>query len=594
MTLQQKRQTTTIVALILSVAVVFTIGSIPSVLAQTQPAESLSVTSDKDIYKKGEKIHLEIRKPIVTQQKVITDIKTEYAGIISPCGTAYFDFAFLEGDYSNITTYEQLVAVNDKTLNVLYSQPYSAYMCPLGYVVKIEKVTDDVTKGKSVSSIITSDNGRMEMDVDNGFNLDLTNIYGKTSIRSQIGPNEILEYVDSKPIQAGKYTIIAFTLDGDISKPLVIEVTDIKPVGQTTSLASDELFAASASNNANMGDWLFSLFTLPAALGMITFATKKPKISLKVKSWFAIVILVLGVVPIMGSNDAFAIYNVGSKGIEHRGTDTTFKTTTVEDRFEGVRPSTNGQHNGFSVQNNHFVENFAVGNGFHWAQSTVQIETPNSPTYNTHTCTTQDATYLCQLPNQLNFRGVTNFWTDDTSGSCPTGFEFVSSSGLCVDVDVGTWKGWGIGSDITRVDVNAYQQLQLSGRIYMDQKVRFCTGSFSCGSYTTLFTAPTNTYANSNSYYNSDVVFGATEYGTQTLGGECGGCNGGTGRITFDSGTYLTKVYTVQGPGNPVYRASGDDNWPTEDNDDICWWDSITDGGSTFTTTARQDTACQS
>lgn len=128
----------------------------------------------------------------------------------------------------------------------------------------------------------------------------------------------------------------------------------------------------------------------------------------------------------------------------------------------------------------------------------------------------------------------------------------------------------------------------------MDQKVRFCTGSFSCGSYNNLFTAPTNSYANSNSYYNSDGISGNTEYGTQALVGECAGCNGGTSRITFNSGTYLTKIYTVQGPGNPVYRSSGDDGWPAEDNDDICWWDSITDSGSTFTTTARHGTTCQS
>jgi len=197
------------------------------------------------------------------------------------------------------------------------------------------------------------------------------------------------------------------------------------------------------------------------------------------------------------------------------------------------------------------------------------------------------------MPSQLNFRGVTNFWTDDFFG-CPSGFVFVSAVGMCVDADTGIWKGWGMGSDITRVDVNTYQEIQSSGRIYMDQKVRFCTGSFSCGSYNNLFTAPTNSYANSNSYYNSDSISGNTEYGTQALVGECAGCNGGTSRITFNSGTYLTKVYTVQGPGNPVYRASGDDGWPAEDNDDICWWDSITDSGSTFTTTAKHGTTCQS
>lgn len=337
-----------------------------------------------------------------------------------------------------------------------------------------------------------------------------------------------------------------------------------------------------------------SLFTIPAVLGSVIFAVKKPKNPLKIKSWFMIMILALSAVPLMGFNDAHATYNVGSKGVEHRGTDTTFKTATVEHRIEGAVPSTNGANNGFSVQNNHFVKNFAVGTGFLWAQSVVQIETPSSPTYTTHTCTTGDASYLCKLPNQYNMRGVTNFWTDDTSGTCPSGFVYFSAVGQCVDADApSSFTTVSLSSSITRVDVNTYQELQSSGKIYMDQKVRTCTGSFSCGSYTTLYTGPNNTYANSNSYYGSQSISGTTEYGTQTLGAECGSCNT-SGRVTFNSGTYLTQIYTVQGPGNPVYRASGDDGWPSEDNDDICWWDTITDGGSTFTTTARQDTACQS
>lgn len=435
MNLQLQKRYTTIV-IVLSLAFAFAVGNILPSFAQTQSIDILSTTSDKNLYNQGEKIQLEIRKPSISQQKVITDLKTEYAGIVSPCGIAYFDFAFLEGDHSNITTYEQLVAVKDKTLNVLYSQPYNAYLCPTGYVKTIEHVTDNPSKGKTISTVMTSDNNKIDIDVSDAMRFDITHVYGKESLRKQVGLNEVLEYVDSKPIPLGKYTVIAFTIDGNISTPVLIEVSDTAPVSLNSSQESDSIFTTINTTIYGM-DWLSSLFTTLVVLGSVIFAMKKPKINLKTKAWIIILILGLSIIPISGQSDAFAAaYNVGSKGIEHRGTNTTFKTATVQDEFQGVVPSTNGLNNGFSVQNNHFVQNFAVGNDFLWAQSGVQVETPNNPTYNSHSCTTQAGRYTCQMPNQLNFRGVTNFWTDDFFG-CPSGFVFVSAVGMCVDADQG-------------------------------------------------------------------------------------------------------------------------------------------------------------
>jgi len=370
MNLQLQKRYTTIV-IVLSLAFAFAVGNILPSSAQIQPIDVLSAASDKNLYNQGEKIQLDIRKPFILQQKVITDLKTEYAGIVSPCGVAYFDFVFLEGDHSNITTYEQLVAVKDKTLNVLYSQPYNAYLCPTGYVKTIEKVTGDPSKGKTISTVMTSDNNKMNIDVSDVMRFDITHIYGKESLRKQVGPNEVLEYMDSKPIPLGKYTVIAFTMDGNISTPLLIEVSDTAPVSLNTSQESDSIFTTMSKTIYGI-DWLNSLFTIPVVLGSVIFAMKKPKIKPQTKAWIIVLVLGLSIIPISGQNDAFAAaYNVGSKGIEHRGTDTTFKTATVQDEFQGVVPSTNGLNNGFGVQNNHFVQNFAVGNDFLWAQSGV-------------------------------------------------------------------------------------------------------------------------------------------------------------------------------------------------------------------------------
>src|SRR5437660_79775 len=93
--------------------------------------EIISSQTSKKIYHYGEKIQLEISDTNLGPKKEISDFKTVYAGDPRPCGEGYFDFVFLKGDFSKISTYDELVTVKNNTLNVVYSFPFNAVMCPI-------------------------------------------------------------------------------------------------------------------------------------------------------------------------------------------------------------------------------------------------------------------------------------------------------------------------------------------------------------------------------------------------------------------------------------------------------------------------------
>jgi len=108
-------------------------------------------------------------------------------------------------------------------------------------------------------------------------------------------------------------------------------------------------------------------------------------------------------------------------------------------------------------------------------------------------------------------------------------------------------------------------------------------------------------YANSSTgHYDTQSISGTTYYGLQGNEGECGSCNSNTGRANFGDGTYTTQSYVLTGGGtsaSPAYRATTMNNWPYEENKNICWWDTISNSGGsnpTFTATARYTSGCLS
>ncbi|MEM2159761.1 MAG: hypothetical protein QXN55_02265 [Candidatus Nitrosotenuis sp.] len=556
--------------------------------------------TDGRIFKYGDTIRLTIESTNTGPQKQVpsSSIRNVYPGIVSPCGQDYIDFAFLAGDHTNISSFDELAALKGNALNVVYDQPYDAYMCPFGYYKAVEKATLQ-TNSHDATITFNTPNGQLDVDRHLITVYEIQNLYGKT-IREQVGPNEWRDYVESQTLPVGKYTIVAFTLSGEISKPLLIEVTDSK---NTTIIGMSEgssITQTSFFNPPNTG--LLSLLTIPFAFGGVLMASRQNRnLSSSLKLGLVFAIVLSASMPLVGANNAFATYNVNSQGMDARSTTTSFKQATVEDRFEGIitdvqsinNPPPPGGLVGASVQNNQFVKNCNTtycNGSLMWTQSVEKIETPDTATINSHSCTTQAGSFTCKLPSTVNVRGLYNAWTQQgAGGTCPSGFN--PSVGYCGKVDQGSLWGVTISSTKTRLDLNTYQEIRTDGTIYTDAKYRTCTGS-TCGAYSTAYTIPTpQPFGTSSSYYGSQSISGTTYYGTGVTVGECGTCNGGTGRANFKDGTYLTKLYVPNsGSYTLAYKAAG--SWPGEQNQGICWWDTISSASST--TTARYTAGCQS
>jgi hypothetical protein len=526
---------------------------------------------------------------------VITEFKNTYPGILNPCGIGYMDFVFLNGDYSKIKSFDELASLKDNALNVVHGAPYSMFLCP--YVVKkIDSVNFDAHSQNAVVKIVSKDGKTLEKNRTLVASYDITYMYGQT-LRKETAPDQELEYVESKTLPVGKYTIVAFSMSGKISKPLLIEITDHVSTNTTfqfNTVVNSLVDIAGSFTGSN----IVSLISLPIVFGSVMFANyrRSGKLSKSFNVAVIVTILTVALIPQIGQNQAFATYNVGSQGLEAHSTTSTFKQATLESQFEGTRYATDA-NNGFSVQNNQFVQGFTVGNGYLWTQSVIQAESATGTTWNSHTCTTQGGSYTCKLPASVKLRGVYNFWTDDgVFNSCPSGFTYDPSVDECYKLDGTQFNTVTLSSSITRLDLNAYQDIQSDG-IHMIQKYRTCTGSFSCGGYTNIMTWQVFSYANSNSRYDLGTPPEGIRWGTQAIVGQCASCNGGSGRVQFLDGTYFTEKYTINSSGTPILRAAGAIDAPTENNDDLCWWDSITNpGGSnpTYSVTARNSISCQS
>ena len=184
--------------------------------------EIISSQTDKTTYHYGEKITLEISDTNLGPKKEISDFKIVYAGDPGPCGTGYFDFVFLKGDFSRISSYDELVTVKNNTLNVVYSTPFNPVMCPIS-IRNIQHVTMNAYSNHI--TIFYGDKNKpdkWEEDLITVYNID--HLYSKQSIYRQTSPTTTEEYLTSQLIPPGEYTIIAFNQAGKMSKPNVIEI----------------------------------------------------------------------------------------------------------------------------------------------------------------------------------------------------------------------------------------------------------------------------------------------------------------------------------------------------------------------------------
>lgn len=482
----------------------------------------------------------------------------------------------------------------------LYPQPYDIYSCPMGYTQHINSVSIIGNSHNATVSFTTSQGEKISRERTLMSIFNIHNVYGKETLHKQVSSDQELDYVDSKLLPVGKYTIIAFTLSGQISKPLIIEVVNSTIVGKAggaTVSANASAPTTEVFTGANLGGATMTLTAIPLAFGLLMVMGFRRTKSLSKGGIFSVVIVSLGIatlLPIMDARQAFAAYNVSSQGVEAHGTNSSFFKATVEDRFEGVRTPL-GVNAGLSTQNNQFISQFTVGNEYMWSQSFVQQEIPTGSTFNNHSCTTQSGSITCSLPSQVRLRGVYNIWTHPGLLGCPSGFS--PSSGECVNLNSGVWKPVTVASSNIRVDLNAYQEVQSPGNIYLDQKYRTCTTLSSCTGYTTLYSYTSPQYGNFGSfYYDLGMVNGNVRYGVNGAVGQCGSCDGGFGRVVFGTGTYMTQTYTIVS-SNPTaaYRPSGITDAPAEQNSNLCWWNSITNSGGstpTLTATATYNTAC--
>ncbi len=185
--------------------------------------ELVEAKTDKTIYQYGDTIHLQISDTNYGPEKAISTFKSNYAGIKGPCGTEYFNFAFLKGDYTRIGNYEELVNASNDTLNVVYSTPLELVSC-LYTLENYRNATID-SNSNHITIFYGAGNQANKMDGKMITLYNIDHVYGKTTSYKQISKDKTGIYLTSQTIPKGKYTIIAFTLWGEISKPLLISVT---------------------------------------------------------------------------------------------------------------------------------------------------------------------------------------------------------------------------------------------------------------------------------------------------------------------------------------------------------------------------------
>ena len=193
--------------------IVFSLVSIIQVFAETlQPGETISTKTNGVTFKPGDTLQITIDDYNNGVQKNINQIKNIYPGILGPCGIAYFDFVFIRGDHTDLSTFDDLTAVRNDAINVLYHIPYDAYSCPLGYFKSIKTATLE-SNSHNATIVYVDGDGNRAIEVKHPL----------------LAVHQIEIPYGDQSFSFGKYTIVAFSMSGKTGKPLLIEV--IKSAG---------------------------------------------------------------------------------------------------------------------------------------------------------------------------------------------------------------------------------------------------------------------------------------------------------------------------------------------------------------------------
>ncbi|GBC73211.1 hypothetical protein HRbin04_00607 [archaeon HR04] len=199
--------------------------------------EQIIVSTNGKFFAQGDMIELKLSVINTTGQVLtINTFKKEYASIVSPCGIGYFDFAFLRGSYPNIATYEDLLSLKDKLINVRWPNPYTS-TCMFGYVEGIAYV-EIPPNGPDARITYIDRNGETftrSRHLTDEFRIN--KYYDQFDTREEISPDEVRVYRASHLLEPGEYTIVGFTLAGTVSKPVVITVGT-----STTSLSVLDIY----------------------------------------------------------------------------------------------------------------------------------------------------------------------------------------------------------------------------------------------------------------------------------------------------------------------------------------------------------------
>jgi hypothetical protein len=482
-------------------------------------------------------------------------------------------------------------------LDVDHPYPYDAIMCPQGYTVAYKQITFNETS-HDAAILIQQDSGTTLQNRHLISQFDIQNSYGTQKLTKQVAPNQFLDYIDSHALNPGVYTVVAFTMSGKISTPTILEIINSST---TAGLSSSAPTLTTQSNIPGTSPPTFpqlsmissigsqsSLFAVLGTVGAIALILRhrswRPSNNLGLSITIGFLIFT-AILPAITSSQALAEdYTQASQGIEAHNTTSTFTSATTEFDFYGAQvPEQTDQ--GFSVQNNQFTNGFTEGTTFLWSQSVIQFEIPSGTGATAQTCSTQGGSYTCEMPKSIEIRGAPQLWTATSNGACPTGWTN-NGDGTCYELFLGTW--WGIGwSSLQHFDLYVYQQINSDGSITLNEKYRTCDST--CSIFTTIETASTEVVGQPGNFY---YYLGNNEHqypvwGVQALVAECGTCSF---FANFKAGTYATATYTINSSGNGVFRPAGTAYSPTEQNENLCWWPTISStGGSnpTFSTSAR-------
>jgi hypothetical protein len=208
---------------------------------QQQLDRVLKVTAktddNKTVYGYGKIIPLNVT--ILNSGNQIINVSSSelrpYAGLGHSCASElYFDFVVLKGDHSqDIAGYDDLLRLKEEAIYV-FDPPFLLHSCLSAYVKTINNVT--IYPGVAVMPDIPFWDGDSKFTINfmtrsghpyMSLGSTLPYAYIRDVYREGVNPETGRPSVERSPLLPGKYTVVAFTLSGQLSKPLVLEVTAV-------------------------------------------------------------------------------------------------------------------------------------------------------------------------------------------------------------------------------------------------------------------------------------------------------------------------------------------------------------------------------